>query len=122
MAIDEGFNVLVLHDVDLVPTPAMAPWYTFNVEGGPVHLGAAWGKYTYPEYLGGVLAVHASHFMAANGYPNSFWGWGARTTHCGADWGTWACVHTSKGTDTLVHALQGGNVPQSTTAPDNMPI
>jgi hypothetical protein len=76
MAIDEGFNVLVLHDVDLVPTPAMAPWYTFNVEGGPVHLGAAWGKYTYPEYLGGVLAVHASHFMAANGYPNSFWGWG----------------------------------------------
>jgi hypothetical protein len=35
------------------------------------------GKHTYPAFFGGVSAVPATQFVAANGFPNGYWGWGA---------------------------------------------
>lgn len=78
MAMQAGFNVLVSHDVDLVPQPGVGleAQYTTAPVDAPIHLGCAWGEYTYPGYVGGVLSVHSGHFAAANGYPNTCWGWG----------------------------------------------
>jgi len=30
----------------------------------------------YKELVGGVLAMKPHHYMKANGFSNSFWGWG----------------------------------------------
>jgi hypothetical protein len=68
---------VLFHDVDLVPSRALvADWYGSDVTDRPLHLAAAWGKYTYAGYKGGVLKVSMPHFMRANGFPNTFWGWG----------------------------------------------
>jgi hypothetical protein len=68
---------LILHDVDLLPHTALQPAY-LDTEGAPVlHLGKCWPRYANnPKYTGGVLAIDRDVFTRANGFPNSFWGWG----------------------------------------------
>lgn len=76
-AMHAGFKTLVLHDVDLLPSDDLKPWYVRTEEPATaLHIGARWDRYTYPGYLGGVLKVGAHDFVAANGFPNTFWGWG----------------------------------------------
>jgi len=72
----DGFNVLVMHDVDLLPGKVMRERYTLSCATRPVHQASAWGLYTYPGYTGGVITFHPAHFFAANGFPNNGWGWG----------------------------------------------
>jgi hypothetical protein len=74
---------VVLHDVDLLPTPGLLRWYVQPPSRGlPTHIAgpSTWRKYAQKEYahrfFGGVTAVHPSDFEAANGYPNHYWGWG----------------------------------------------
>ena len=35
-----------------------------------------WTQRKYKRFLGAALSIHPTLFEAANGYPNSFWGWG----------------------------------------------
>lgn len=74
IAIDEGFDYLCFHDVDLLPLDA---------------------DYSYPEYpsslisdienkdgdilfryFGGVTIFNVEDFKGINGYSNNYWGWG----------------------------------------------
>jgi hypothetical protein len=68
---------IVLHDVDLLPSLAMAELYRADF-AEPLHLAGQWmGRYDENQnYVGGVLALKKDHFVAANGLPNTYWGWG----------------------------------------------
>jgi hypothetical protein len=63
------------HDVDLLPGPPLGPWYAKHPYH-PLHLGAAWSRYPYPIYVGGIITMSEAHVRATNGFPNNFWGWG----------------------------------------------
>lgn len=68
---------VMFHDVDLLPLPDLLPWYDRTPGAWEVlHPAGAWGKYPFPRYLGGVVAMRRSLFEACNGFPNTFWGWG----------------------------------------------
>lgn len=80
MAIAEGYDVLALHDVDLLPGPCLRAAYesVCGAVGGwtCAHPGSAWKRYTYSTYVGGVFIMHARVYESMNGFPNGFWGWG----------------------------------------------
>lgn len=40
-------------------------------------------KYSYANFLGGVLSFRAADFRSVNGYPNSYWGWGLEDDQLG---------------------------------------
>jgi hypothetical protein len=76
-----GFQLLAgeidyvcLHDVDLIPVSADYRWPdrpTMIVRHGIPH-----PPEMIPLLLGGVVLLAASQFAAANGFSNSYWGWG----------------------------------------------
>ena len=75
--IEQGFTAFCLHDVDLLPSAPLGPWYAAQPHPLPIHIGAAWGAcYDYTSYLGGILTLSAPTMLACNGYPNDYWGWG----------------------------------------------
>ena len=74
---------IIFHDVDLLPSAGLLPWYTDPpICGRPTHIAApsTWTKYAMPGYeevfFGGVTALHPDDFERANGFPNEYWGWG----------------------------------------------
>ena len=74
---------VIFHDVDLLPSAGLLPWYVDPpIAGRPTHIAApsAWRKYALPGYeeifFGGVTALHPDDFARANGFPNDYWGWG----------------------------------------------
>ena len=71
------FSSIVLHDVDLLPSVDMKYEY-HNVQRGECnHLASVWDRYNNdPKYFGGVVAMTIYDFYLANGFPNTFWGWG----------------------------------------------
>ena len=74
----EGCNVFVFHDVDLIPSSDLLPFYTtIPGDNKPVHIAKIWNRYNdNPNYFGGINAFSQEQFEALNGYPNNFWGWG----------------------------------------------
>jgi hypothetical protein len=77
LATQDGFTTIAFHDVDLLPVHAsLRAAYAGGADAGPVHLASMWDKYTYAGYLGGVLMMHVAHVRAANGFPNTGFGWG----------------------------------------------
>ena len=73
----DGREVFVFHDVDLLPSPELAPYYAQVPAGGPVHIARVWGRYSgNPKYMGGAVAFSRGDFERINGFPNTFWGWG----------------------------------------------
>ena len=71
------------HDVDLLPSDGLLPFYEQPPEAGrPSHIAgpSTWSKYAQGDYsqifFGGVTALHPADFERANGYPNDYWGWG----------------------------------------------
>lgn len=76
MAIKDGCEMLITHDVDLLPQKDMLPYYLMHSDY-PVHLGDRWkDKYSYSRFIGGVLSMSSVIAEKSNGYPNNFWGWG----------------------------------------------
>jgi hypothetical protein len=71
----QHFNSFCFHDVDLLPGSSLGPWYAKYPER-PIHVGSAWGRYPYPNYIGGILTLSYRDVRACNGFPNNFWGWG----------------------------------------------
>lgn len=82
---------LVAHDVDLLPHDDMMAAYveaalecTRTTPRAIHHFGAAWGRYTYPEYCGGVIGMTLAAMEDIGGYPNTLWGYGGEDDALGA--------------------------------------
>jgi len=71
-----GFNIFIFHDVDLLPSKNLLPFYTTLIHS-PIHIARVWNRYSSnPSYFGGVVAFNSKDFEKINGFPNNFWGWG----------------------------------------------
>jgi len=76
LALKDGCQIFVLHDVDLIPSAELARWYT-SIPDQPVHIARVWNRYNdNPKYFGGIVAFSEQHYRKINGFPNNFWGWG----------------------------------------------
>ena len=74
---DQGCNVFVFHDVDLLPSEELKEYYINPPVSSPVHVAAVWDRYgKNPDYFGGIVVFNRDMFNKINGYPNNFWGWG----------------------------------------------
>ncbi len=74
---DDGCNVFIFHDVDLLPSEELKEYYIEPPSSSPVHIAAVWDRYNQnPNYFGGIVAFNKDSFKKINGYPNNFWGWG----------------------------------------------
>jgi hypothetical protein len=78
LASKEGCNIFVFHDVDLIPSPELIPYYINKPhDQHPVHIARVWSRYNdNPNYFGGIVAFTEQQFRKVNGFPNNFWGWG----------------------------------------------
>ncbi|CAE6910311.1 sqv-3 [Symbiodinium sp. KB8] len=77
-------EVFITHDVDLLPSRDMLPVYVRPPpESRAIHLASVWQKYTYKNFLGGVLSFRPSDFERINGFPNNYWGWGLEDDQLG---------------------------------------
>jgi hypothetical protein len=61
------FTAFAFHDVDLLPGPALGPWYARPAHPRPLHIGAVWTRYPYPTYVGGILTMSEKDVRATNG-------------------------------------------------------
>ncbi|CAH8856392.1 unnamed protein product [Trichobilharzia szidati] len=76
------FACVVFHDADLAPLDDRIPYgCDEQTMKTVVHLSvgvSSWNySLPYKTLIGGVLKISTEHFLAANGYSNSYWGWGA---------------------------------------------
>ena len=73
---EEGFNIFVFHDVDLLPSHELKPFYLEKTDS-PIHIAHVWkDRYSNNKYFGGVVSFSEKTFETINGFPNNFWGWG----------------------------------------------
>ncbi|CAM9766883.1 unnamed protein product [Chrysoparadoxa australica] len=73
----DGCNSFIFHDVDLLPSEDLSSWYT-TYPRWPIHIARRWDRYsaTNTDYFGGIVSFNEADYLAINGYPNTFWGWG----------------------------------------------
>lgn len=73
-----GYNMVIFHDIDLIPSSDLLQHYTTIPEfDKPVHIARVWDRYNKnKKYFGGIVAFSCPSFEAINGFPNNFWGWG----------------------------------------------
>ena len=77
MAVEEGYNNFIFHDVDLLPSDELKQYYLSIPRDKAIHIAAVWDRYNKnPNYFGGIVAFNKEMFQQLNGYPNNFWGWG----------------------------------------------
>ena len=74
----EDFDSVIFHDVDLLPSEELRPYYCVPPCGGrPCHLGGRWrSKYSDDAFVGGAIAFTPKDFIKINGFANDNWGWG----------------------------------------------
>lgn len=73
----QSLDVIVLHDVDLVPDVKRAFGYFARVPAGAVTALNSTGEYSdMAGYIGGICAMAPATFVAADGFPNAMEGWG----------------------------------------------
>jgi hypothetical protein len=71
-----NFSHYILHDVDLLPSNELKPFYE-KTSDNPIHLAHVWkDRYNYKDYFGGVVSFTEKTFETINGFPNNFFGWG----------------------------------------------
>jgi hypothetical protein len=84
--------IICFHDVDMLPSPSLAPQYLRAMprdeeeegsdgidrdKGGAVRVLSAGGcRYDADGCFGGVTLYDRRALDNTNGYPNGFWGWG----------------------------------------------
>ena len=69
-------DMVLVHDVDLIPHEDMLRAYNDVSLGRIVHFGCNFERYQGDAYAGGVIRCTLGTWFAINGFPNSFWGWG----------------------------------------------
>eukprot|EP00794_Sanderia_malayensis_P000445 gene445-1086_t len=71
------FKCFAFHDIDLLPEDGRND---YGCPSSPRHLSVAVDKFDYeliyPELFGGVEMFKTEDYKKANGFSNSFWGWG----------------------------------------------
>lgn len=75
IASEQGYNVFIFHDVDLLPGDMLLPYY-MKEPVVPIHIARCWDRYQGEEYLGGIISISSKNYVDLNGYPNNYWGWG----------------------------------------------
>jgi hypothetical protein len=79
LKIDKNFQCFIFHDVDLILEDDRN---MYTCPQFPRHMSVAIDKFKYhlPYYylIGGVFQLKTEHFRLANGYSNSYWGWGGK--------------------------------------------
>lgn len=75
IAISKKYDILITHDVDLLPDNDLLPYYVTKFEV-PMHIAYRWNKYNFKNYFGGIVSFTPKLIGKINGYPNDFWGWG----------------------------------------------
>lgn len=75
--IHKNYDRYIFHDVDSYPTQEMFNWY-FKYPKLNIHYASPWLKYKYSfdQFLGGVIGFNNTDFEKINGFPNTFQGWG----------------------------------------------
>ena len=72
-----SYDRYIFHDVDSYPTQELFDLYFKNLDDNihfaSPHLGY---KYTFENFLGGVIGLTNDTFNKINGFPNTFFGWG----------------------------------------------
>lgn len=72
------YDCIVFHDVDLIPERYSSQ---YDCSRTPMHLSAYLQKFNYsilyPQLFGGVQVLTPEQYQKANGFPNTFWSWGA---------------------------------------------
>ena len=72
-----NYTCFVFSDVDLIPINDRNIYGCFDK---PRHLSVAVDKFDftlpYSTIFGGVVSLSKEHFLAINGFSNSYWGWG----------------------------------------------
>jgi SAM-dependent methyltransferase len=72
----EGYTSFIYHDVDLLPSENLLPYYATYPQQ-PIHIARVWERYNAnPHYCGGIASFNKADFERINGFPNNFWGWG----------------------------------------------
>ena len=68
IADSEGYTNFIFHDVDLLPSLELMPYYIKSpIE--PVHIARVWDRYsTNPNYFGGIVAFTKEQFEKINGF------------------------------------------------------
>jgi hypothetical protein len=86
--VDKRLVSVILHDVDLLPSLSLGPWYWRILPQWhmSIHLATPWNssmKYAGNDdregvgrFFGGVTAVYPAAFEECNGLPQDLWGWG----------------------------------------------
>lgn len=71
------YTCFVFSDVDLIPMDDRNLYRCFD---NPRHLAVAMDKFKfqlpYPGFFGGVSSLSKDQYLAINGFPNTYWGWG----------------------------------------------
>lgn len=66
----------IFSDVDLVSPPEIKKVYT-HISKYPIHIASLWKeKYTFKDFLGGIISFDEKSYEKINGFPNKFFGWG----------------------------------------------
>lgn len=76
LLIENEFNYIAIHDVDLLPINKNLS-YSYPLSG-PYHLAAPQyhPNYNYDKYFGGILIINSQQFRLVNGMSNRYFGWG----------------------------------------------
>lgn len=71
------YECFIFSDVDLVPMDDRNLYRCFH---NPRHMAVAMDKFNfqlpYKTFFGGVSSLSKDQFLAINGFPNTYWGWG----------------------------------------------
>lgn len=65
----------IFHDVDSYPDEKLIKYYSVELNKN-IHFASNNYKYSFPEFLGGVIGFTEKDFINTNGFPNTFFGWG----------------------------------------------
>jgi len=69
-------NIFIFHDVDLVSPPEIKKVYSYKSDI-PIHIASLWKeKYTFSDFMGGIISFNEKTYKKVNGFPNRFFGWG----------------------------------------------
>jgi hypothetical protein len=76
MAQKESYDVYIFHDVDLISPKEIRKVYSYELSE-PIHIASLWKeKYTFSDFMGGIISFSEKTYNLVNGYPNKFYGWG----------------------------------------------
>jgi hypothetical protein len=76
VALKDKCKYFIFHDVDLLADTNAIKYYQIYPDK-MIHIANIWTeKYSYENFIGGIISVNNNDFKKINGFPNNYWGWG----------------------------------------------